>query len=153
MKPTNFTKDEGITKLALELGVSVTTVSRKRKQGKTDQQIRDEAAAWNKKQAKLDHKAKQGDETLFEAQRRKEIALADLRELELAVKRGELAPVAEVNAFVSSMILRARDIVSRIAPELRDRLAKETDPIRIQELIEVETTRALTQLSQFKGGA
>ena len=150
-KPSNFLKNEGITKLATELGVSIATVSRKRRQGKTDQQIRDEAAAWKAKQDK--EAVKQPDETFSEAARRKEVALADLRELELSVKRGELAPVAEVNAFVSSMILRARDIFTRLAPELRDRLAKETDPIRIHQLIEAETTRALTQLSQFKGGA
>jgi hypothetical protein len=61
--------------------------------------------------------------------------------------------VAEINAFVSGMIVRARDILTRIAPELRDRLAKETDPIRIQELIEAEVNRALASLAQFKGAA
>jgi hypothetical protein len=67
--------------------------------------------------------------------------------------RGELVNVAEVNAFVSGMIVRARDIFVRMPVELCDRLASESSPIRIRELIEAEITRALLQLSQFKGGA
>jgi hypothetical protein len=152
-RPKNFERNEGITKLASEVGLSVATVSKKRRQGKTEEQIRKEAADWHTKETKQAVKEEAGKETFTEAQRRKEVALADLRELELATNRGELANVAEVNAFVSGMIVRCRDLFCRIAPEMRDRLSKETDPIRIGELIEAEITRALTQLSQFKGGA
>ena len=81
MKPTKFNVNKGITKLALELGINVATVSRKFKQGKTEQQVRDEAAAWTAKQAKQQKRTEEGQETYFEAQRRKEVALADLREL------------------------------------------------------------------------
>ena len=152
-RPKNFERNKGITKLALEVGLSVATVSKKRRQGKTEDQIRKEAADWHAKEAKEEAESKHGKESFAEAARRKEVALADLRETELAVLRGELVNVAEVNAFVSGMIVRARDIFVRMPVELCDRIAAESSPIRIRELIEAEITRALLQLSQFKGGA
>ena len=150
-RPKQLNKNTGASELARELGISVSTVSQKRKKGKTDDQIRQEAANWKNRETKEEKRSTEGQESFFEAQRRKEVALASLRELELAMEKGELVKVAEVNAFVSSMILRARDILSRIAPELCDRLAKETDPSRIRELIDAEVLRALTQLSAFRG--
>jgi hypothetical protein len=96
-----------------------------------------------------------GQETLFEAICRKERALANLRELELKrrelelkEKTGELVKLEEVRSGVASMILRARDILLRIGPELRDRLAQETDPIRCEALVMDEIYRALNQLAQ-----
>lgn len=148
-RPKNFERNKGVNELARECSLSITTVSRKLRQGKTPDQIRQEAKDWHAKERK--QKTPLESESFTAAQTRKERALADLRELELSTKRGELAPIGEINAWISGMILRARDILTRIAPELRDRLAKEIDPIRVQELIEAEITRALTQLAVFKG--
>ena len=55
---------------------------------------------------------------------------ADPKELELAQKRGELVPVADVGTWIAGMILWARGVLLRSAPELRDRPGKETDPIK-----------------------
>src|ERR1035441_6382124 len=104
-RPKNFERNEGITKLASEVGLSVATVSKKRRQGKTEDQIRKEAADWHAKEEKQEATTQQGKESFTEAQRRKEVALAGLRETELAVIRGELVNVGEVNAFVSGMIV------------------------------------------------
>lgn len=145
-KPTNFERNKGVNELARECGLSTMTISRKLRQGKSPDQIRKEAAEWHAKEKK----EPDANESFTAAQTRKERALADLRELELSVKRGELVSIGEINAWVSGMILRARDILTRIAPELRDRLAKETDPNRIQQLLEAEIHRALTQLSTFQ---
>jgi len=82
---------------------------------------------------------------------RKERLICEKYELDNQIKMGDLAPVSESNAWVSSMIVRARDILTRIAPELCDRLAVETNPQRIRELIDAEVVRALSQLSQYKG--
>src|ERR1039458_8474243 len=103
MKPKSFDTNHGVISLAKEAGVSITTASRKLKQGKTKAQIIDESAAWK---AKQDRKSQRtgAAEPFFAAQTRKERTLADLRELELATKRAELIPLAVVNAFVSSMI-------------------------------------------------
>jgi hypothetical protein len=149
-RPKNFQIDHGVTKLAEKAQVAIQTVSRKLKQGKTPEQILAEAEEWRAKMKANEDKAASGEESHFDASRRKERAIADLRELELSVKRGELVKIGEMNAWVSGMILRAREILTRIAPELRDRLAKETDPNRIQELIDAEVSRALVQLSQFR---
>jgi hypothetical protein len=95
-------------------------------------------------------KKKAPGEVFLEAQRRKEVALADLRELELSQKRGELVDRNEANTFIGTMILKARDILLRIAPELKDRLATETDPIEIENLIDGEVRQALQKLSELK---
>lgn len=61
--------------------------------------------------------------TLYEAKRRKELALAQLRELEVAKLRGELLPANEVLEGWQAAIGRARARLLRIpyaaAPELR----------------------------------
>jgi hypothetical protein len=152
-RPTNFQSDHGVSKLAEEAQVAIQTVSRKLKQGKTPEQIISEAEAWRAKLKATEYKAASGEETYSAAQCRKERAIADLRELELSIKRGDLVNIGEMNAWVSGMILRAREILTRIGPELRDRLAKETDPNHIQELIDAEVARALVQLSQFRAAA
>jgi len=77
------------------------------------------------------------------------VAIADLRELEVAQKRGELLPASEVNAFISGMIIRARDILLRIAPELRDRLATCSDAVECERLIDDEVRRALRELAEY----
>jgi hypothetical protein len=97
--------------------------------------------------ARLDGTGETG-ETFFQAQLRKEVALAGLRELELAKKRGELVMVDEVRSAVASMILNARDILLRMPAQLRDQLAQETDAIRCEELVRDEVHRALNQLAQ-----
>jgi len=148
MKPKNFETPHGVKELAIKAGCSEATVSRKLKQGKTPQQIIDEAAAWKEKET--DKRKPAGNESFTEAQTRKERALADLRELELSAKRGELVSLVQVNAWVSGMILRARDILLRIGPELRDRLSKESDPITVDGLITKEITRALQELATVK---
>lgn len=88
--------------------------------------------------------------TEAEARRRKEIALAELHELRLGERRGELRPIAAINAYISGMIIEARDILLRIAPELADKLAQESDPIKCRELIEVEVKQALRKLAEYQ---
>lgn len=156
MKPKQFlTKHDGptATSLATELGVSVSIVSQKRNRGKTDDEIRKEAVVWKEKQARIAGKdtaeLEGGLESFHMAQARKERALADKHQIDVAVKLGELVSVAEVNAFVSQNIVAARDILSKISPELADRLAPETNPVTIRMLIDTEVHRALTRLSLF----
>jgi hypothetical protein len=139
-------KQKGVNELARELSISATTTSRKRSQGKTDDQIRQEA---------IEYKAKELEKntvdriSFTEAQRRKETALAELRELELAKARGEVAPTKEINQYVATMILRAREILLRMPAELSDRVAQTSDPIECKRLLEAEIHRALRQLAEF----
>lgn len=85
-------------------------------------------------------------ETKIQAELRKEVALASLRELELRQKSGELVDVGHVNAWMGTCIVAARNALLRVGPELRDRLAAETDPVRIEGLINGEVERALGML-------
>ncbi len=89
-------------------------------------------------------------ESLADASRRKEIALANLNEVKLAVQRGELVDLAEINAFVAGMIIRAREILMRMPGEMRDRLARETDAVKVGEMLDKEIRRALGQLAEYK---
>ncbi|HEY4359415.1 MAG TPA: hypothetical protein VGN17_00500 [Bryobacteraceae bacterium] len=153
-KPKNLATNKGVGELARKAGISITTASRKLGAGKTPEQIIAEAEEYRKKQERRSEQPEAGDEeTFYEAQRRKEIALASLRELELQVKQGDLAPIAEVNAWVAGMIVEARNILLRIAPDLRDRLAIETDPAAIDRLIAAEVDRALAALAQYPTGS
>ena len=89
-------------------------------------------------------------EVLAEAQRRKETALADKAELDVLQRRGELVPLATVNAWMASGIIRCRDILLRIGPELRDRMAVETDPVKCEKMVVEEVVRALSQLKELE---
>ena len=88
-------------------------------------------------------------EPYHDAITRKEIALANIREIEEAEKRDALVPLAEINAHVAGMIIRARDVLTRMGGELRDSLASETDPIKCEALINAETNQALRELREY----
>lgn len=80
----------------------------------------------------------------------RETFLAKLSELEYKRERGELRPIGEINAYVSGMIIRARDILLRIGPELCDRLAQESDAIKCEALITAEIHRSLRELAEYR---
>jgi hypothetical protein len=89
-------------------------------------------------------------DTFQEAQRQKEWIRVKRDALELRRKEGEVVPLAEINAWCAGMVIRAREVLIRIAPELKDRLAQETDPIRCEKLIAGEINRALNELAEYK---
>ncbi len=75
---------------------------------------------------------------------------AESAKLDLEEKRGTLVNLATINAYVSSIIIKARDELLRIAPELRDRIAQESDPIVIEQIIDERVRRALQGLSEYR---
>jgi len=91
-----------------------------------------------------------GDRTLAEAQRQREWIRVQKDALTLARDRAELAPIGEINAWVAGMIIRAREILMRIAPELKDRLAQQSNPHECERLVADEVKRALNELAEFK---
>jgi hypothetical protein len=91
-------------------------------------------------------------ETFPQAKIRHEIARANERELIVAQRRGQLAPVARINQWFSGCILQARDIFSRLGPELRDRLAATTDPAECERLVGEEIARGLAAMKLFSTG-
>jgi hypothetical protein len=132
-------------KLALEAGVSTSTVSRKLRQGKSRSQIIAEAEAWRQQQ-RQSHNS-DGGEALFDAQRRKMIAIANLSELELATKRGQLVSLKEVNAWIAKTIERAKEVFLPISARISERIANESDPVAVQEIIDGEIRKALMKMS------
>jgi hypothetical protein len=88
--------------------------------------------------------------TFAEAQRRREWLRVERDRIELMRKRSELVPIAEINAFVAGMIIRAREILVRIAPELKDRLAQTANPHECETLVAGEVFRALNELAEYR---
>ena len=82
-----------------------------------------------------------------EARARKETALADLRELELATKRAELVEVAAVDAEWRSLLGAVRSgmlsVASRVAPEL----VTLTDERAIEDAIQAAIHEAMEAIA------
>ncbi len=87
--------------------------------------------------------------TLNAAKNRKEVALADKHELDLAERRRELIDRQAVGLYFSGMLTRARDSLLRIPGELRDRLAASSNPIECEKLVRKEITQALAVLRDY----
>ncbi len=91
--------------------------------------------------------------SLSAAQLRRELVRLEKETLLLGEQKKLLVPVGEVNAWVSGMIIRAKDVLLRIGPELRDRLAQESNPIRCEDLVMAEVRRSLSELAEYRPNA
>jgi hypothetical protein len=85
-------------------------------------------------------------ESELDARRRKEIALANERELLVAQRAGALVTVATVNQWFAGSILKARDMLLRIGGELAEKLAAEETPANCKAIVDGEVSRALNVL-------
>jgi archaeosine-15-forming tRNA-guanine transglycosylase len=86
--------------------------------------------------SKTDKKAKV---SATEADRRKTVALAELRELELAQKRGALLPAAEVRKVWAERLAALKDRVLMLPDRLAARLANRPEPeVRVVLRDEIE---------------
>jgi phage terminase Nu1 subunit (DNA packaging protein) len=159
-KKTGWPKKTGVRDLAKKIGVSAMLVSTKRRQGKSDALIAEEA---KRRKAKLtaillgkeddaefeqrtsrQPRTSDDGETEHQAKTRKEIALANLREIEEAKKRGELVSAADVESAwlgittqIRNSILGVRSrVINRIPIEYR----KEVSPVLEDELRQVLTS-------------
>jgi hypothetical protein len=88
-----------------------------------------------------------GDPTLLDARTRREQALAELAELELAEKRGELVPVEDIRKALVPKILGVRDALDTLADRLAPLLAAEADPAKVYAMLKQEHRQILAQLS------
>ena len=93
------------------------------------------------------------DGSYLHAKTQREYVAVEREGLELALRKGEMAPLGEINAHVAGMVIRARDILIRMPAYLRDRLAQEKNPDVCAELITAEIERALAELSEFRPNA
>jgi len=62
------------------------------------------------------------------------MAQANEREIIVAQKAGQLVTIATVNNWFAESIIKARDMLLRMAGELAEKLAAEEDPVEIERV-------------------
>jgi hypothetical protein len=85
--------------------------------------------------------------SLLDARTRREQAMAELAELELAEKRGELVAAAAIEKALATKILSVRESLDTLTDRITPLLAAETDPAKVYALLRMEIRQALSQLS------
>ena len=90
---------------------------------------------------------KAGAETMADASARKESAIADLRELELGQKRGELMNVAEMELGLAKIVLAVRNQFLMLPGKAASRVIT-MGVVEAQNYLRAEIKRILTSLSQ-----
>jgi hypothetical protein len=167
---TKHVVNVGVNALARECGVSPTTVSNKLRAGKTPDQIRQEAqqkrggsrprTAPGRPPVGHEYdlliKGRERVGAMDEAKLRRARALAERSEIENALRRGELIPVAYVRTWASRFLTDARDTLLTGPSELADTLAAETDPLKTAAILRAWLERVMAkfqQLDQLWGGA
>ena len=79
---------------------------------------------------------------------RRDRAAAEKLEIEVAVRRGEVAPLADIEAEWADMIASARGKLLALPAKLGPVLADLTDPVAIAERIRIEGYSALAELAK-----
>jgi hypothetical protein len=161
--PTGVTA-EVIAKIA---DVSIQLVYRKLARGKSASEIIIEAGRWRDKQQMASgdypvvpyndvistngHSANgYGNLSFAAAQTAKENALAELRQLEVLEKKGELIPVAYVRHWGLNFLIQGRQILEWGPTEMRDELAAETDPVKCEAIVRRRDERVLDEFYRLE---
>jgi hypothetical protein len=177
---TKHVVNVGVNALAREVGLSPQAISKKLLAGKTPDQIRQEAeqrrgTAPGKKSAPskkpstapgrppstpaeydLIREGRERIGALDDAKLRRAKALAERSEIENALRRGELIPVAYVRTWGSRFLTDARDTLMTGPSELADTLAAETDPLKTAAIMRAWLERVMGKFHQMErlwGGA
>jgi len=92
----------------------------------------------------------EGGTSYSEAVRQREWIRFEKEKLNLEKQRLSLVELTPVNAYVAGMIMQAREELTRIPMELRDKLAQETDAIKCQDMLLDRIDQTLKKMSEFK---
>ena len=122
------------SEIAKEAGLTVPGVRYKRERGWSDEEIISGARA-------------NQIESFTDAQRRKESALADLRETERDEKRGSLIPLSAAMTAWAQLVQITRMKLSSLPNALCEQLAAMTDPTEVRLFLIRETDRCANQLA------
>lgn len=122
--------------IAAKSGLTVPGVRARRKKGWSDDEIIAGVLGFGKT-----------GEDMTDAQLRKEIALADLRQLEVAEKSGELIPLAAERAATAVMGQMTRAKFLAMPDALCDQLAAYTDAGEVRAFLRREIEERLTQIA------
>lgn len=90
----------------------------------------------------------EGMESSDEAERRKKIAEANIRELEESEKKRDLLPRSEVEKATFEMARQLREAFENIPSRIGDIVAAEADPAKVKQLLGMEFNRVLENLSK-----
>ena len=157
--------------LARETGLPKQTVSERMRKGQTVDQIRIYAAALGRSPkiefpytgaAPCPPESAEADgayelivrgrhrlEAIDDAKLRRARALAERGEIENALRRGELIPVAYVRTWASRFLTDGRDEILKAPGELADVLAAETDPLKVAAILRGWVERVMAKFHQF----
>lgn len=92
--------------------------------------------------------SKESAETLDQAETRKTIADADLKELKLAQLRGQLVPADEVGRNVSRVASAIKTKLDALPNALALRLVGKTDRVEVQQMLQDAIYRIKLELAQ-----
>ena len=88
--------------------------------------------------------------SLSDAQRAREWLRVEREKLALEAIEGSTVELAPINAWAAGMILKAREELTRIPVELRDTIARETDPVACEQMMAKRIGRALMELAEYR---
>lgn len=88
-----------------------------------------------------------GGDDYWKSRSRREAAGAELAEMDLATKRGELIQVKAVELVWSSALASCREHLLQVRARLAPMLAVETETFRIEQLLDLEHNKALNFLA------
>jgi pyruvate/2-oxoglutarate dehydrogenase complex dihydrolipoamide acyltransferase (E2) component len=94
----------------------------------------------------------EAEPSLLDVRTRREQAMAELAELELAEKRGELVAVADIRKALAPKLLSVREGLDTLADRLAPILAAEADPAKVYALLKSEHRQILAQLTAESRG-
>lgn len=83
-----------------------------------------------------------------EARRRRTLALAELAELRLRTRKGELIEAAKVDDDWSRVGQMVRDSLLSLPERVSGQVAALTDPVAVRDLLKAEVIQTLAHLSQ-----
>lgn len=87
-----------------------------------------------------------GGDDYWRSRSRREAAEAELAEMDLATKRGELIHVKAVELVWSAALASAREHLLQVRARLAPLLAVETETFQIEQLLDLENNKALNVL-------
>lgn len=98
---------------------------------------------------------KPGSNDYWDARSRREMAEAETAEMELAKLKGELIEVKAVENVWSKTCSAVREHLLQVRARLAPQLAAESDPFKVDQLLEAEHNQALAELAKgaFMAGA
>ena len=123
-------------------GLSISRIYRLRQEGRSDAEIistttqrKQDAALRALPVVPVNGHAADGALTLTAAQLQKEVWAGKLKELEFQERSGTLVPVSYIKFWGANFIIGIKDEMLKVG-ELRDVLASECDPVRVQEILD-----------------